>query len=688
MADRYLLESGSPDGYLLEDGTGVYLLDPYIRFIGYETGDAKEIPDGLVGAATVQSTTVITGAYSLKCVSDSAGQKLLAPDAVRDFGFSFRFRFDTNPSANRNIANFAKTGNDNIFILRLTTARQLRVAAGGGSEDPGITTTTGATVLNANQNYTIQFEYDNTAGGIIKVWLDGVLEIDITHSNATTTISSIPVDGPVSGDGAWFYDDCYIVNTLIQPPAVRVICRQGNGGTPTYDTWTKNGAATAALCWSDTPANTATNCSTTAQNTAQTMKITSFGATQSGHGTETFTGEDTIHGCKYGVFHKEGANVVSISGRRRTAGVDTDTAMQRSTTDRYDEIYFAPPTFADLIASEFGEAVGAISGGHTAVGEDIWSMAAYTLSTIRNPTATVATSAQAIAAADSVALALALTLAVASQAVAAALQFMVSATLATSAQAIAGAAAVALSIAATLASAGQAVAVAASVALSAAQTLATPSQAISAVGAVALSGAATLATSAQTIAGELVRILSATITTAGQSIAASPLVQVAVSAALAVATLVVDAVSAVQVAASAALTTAAQAIMAAIELAGNIVNVAATIMTSAQAIIAESAVSAAVSAMIETIGVFISPLALVRVLVAATTSVANATLSAIVGVRLFIGTGLIAIHNAFLSFFRASPNLTATHNSSVLLLADEVSSAPLVLNILFSGKVE
>jgi len=27
MADRYLLESGSPDGYLLEDGSGVYLLD-------------------------------------------------------------------------------------------------------------------------------------------------------------------------------------------------------------------------------------------------------------------------------------------------------------------------------------------------------------------------------------------------------------------------------------------------------------------------------------------------------------------------------------------------------------------------------------------------------------------------------------------------------------------------------------
>src|SRR5262245_54449086 len=35
MADRYLLESGAPDGYQLEDGTGVLLL---------ETGNAPFIP--------------------------------------------------------------------------------------------------------------------------------------------------------------------------------------------------------------------------------------------------------------------------------------------------------------------------------------------------------------------------------------------------------------------------------------------------------------------------------------------------------------------------------------------------------------------------------------------------------------------------------------------------------------------
>lgn len=30
MADRYLLESGTPDGYLLEDGSGVLILEEII----------------------------------------------------------------------------------------------------------------------------------------------------------------------------------------------------------------------------------------------------------------------------------------------------------------------------------------------------------------------------------------------------------------------------------------------------------------------------------------------------------------------------------------------------------------------------------------------------------------------------------------------------------------------------------
>ncbi len=38
MADRYLLESSAVDGYLLEDGTGVLLLEPAVTAIAPPVG--------------------------------------------------------------------------------------------------------------------------------------------------------------------------------------------------------------------------------------------------------------------------------------------------------------------------------------------------------------------------------------------------------------------------------------------------------------------------------------------------------------------------------------------------------------------------------------------------------------------------------------------------------------------------
>ena len=42
MADRLLLESGAPDGYLLEDGSGVLLLEVPVCFFDAVIADAPE----------------------------------------------------------------------------------------------------------------------------------------------------------------------------------------------------------------------------------------------------------------------------------------------------------------------------------------------------------------------------------------------------------------------------------------------------------------------------------------------------------------------------------------------------------------------------------------------------------------------------------------------------------------------
>ena len=52
MADRYLLESGAPDGYLLEDGTGVYLLE--VPPASPVTQSGQVTPTNLIASISVQ----------------------------------------------------------------------------------------------------------------------------------------------------------------------------------------------------------------------------------------------------------------------------------------------------------------------------------------------------------------------------------------------------------------------------------------------------------------------------------------------------------------------------------------------------------------------------------------------------------------------------------------------------------
>jgi len=47
MADRYLLESGAPDGYLLEDGSGVLLLEGggILLLVAHDMADPVDMKD-------------------------------------------------------------------------------------------------------------------------------------------------------------------------------------------------------------------------------------------------------------------------------------------------------------------------------------------------------------------------------------------------------------------------------------------------------------------------------------------------------------------------------------------------------------------------------------------------------------------------------------------------------------------
>ena len=66
MADRYLLETGAPDGYLLEDGTGVLLLegtaaaDPFLGSTGLSVKKQRYLPQIVVGVNLLLTTLAVT----------------------------------------------------------------------------------------------------------------------------------------------------------------------------------------------------------------------------------------------------------------------------------------------------------------------------------------------------------------------------------------------------------------------------------------------------------------------------------------------------------------------------------------------------------------------------------------------------------------------------------------------------
>jgi hypothetical protein len=84
MADRYLLESGSPDGYLLEDGSGVLLLDFYPT--------VSTLTDNLNDNSTDATKWNVTAPFSFNAactVAETSGQlQITPPTASSTFSYN------------------------------------------------------------------------------------------------------------------------------------------------------------------------------------------------------------------------------------------------------------------------------------------------------------------------------------------------------------------------------------------------------------------------------------------------------------------------------------------------------------------------------------------------------------------------------------------------------------------------
>lgn len=342
-------------------------------FSGAESGDTSELSTTGAGSSA-QTSTVKTGAYAFKV----AGTACVLKSGLSVTQSVIRAYIQPTSAA---ADVFIEGTPTNRAILTVTAALKLQLHDGGSTL--GLASTTGTTVLTAGVWYLIEMALDLAAGGVVKAWINGNLELNLTHTNdvSATPTERYKITGAANPNEYFFDDIRFDTGGVTEIGRGQCIARQGTTGSPTNDAWTKNGAATAALCWSNTPFSTSTNCSTATASAAQTMFIAGFNATQSGHGSEVLGSTDTINATKIGLVGKtsnattDGADSI----RRRVGGVNTDQAITAFTTsDAYREI-LATLTYANLTngTTEIG-VVKTATGSRTHTVEDMWIMIDYT----------------------------------------------------------------------------------------------------------------------------------------------------------------------------------------------------------------------------------------------------------------------------------------------------------------------
>jgi hypothetical protein len=341
-------------------------------FTGLETGDASEIVS-LAAGASVQSTTVRTGAYALKVATAACALKtgLAATQSV----FRTYFQFPALPAGNTPFITESSVGAVARFTVVLDTDGTLRLKDTGVTL--GLANTPGTTVLSPGVWYRVETALDLAAGGVCKLWINGNLELNLTHTSnvSATTTDGYAVNG-TANPNEYFFDDIRIDTATLTPPGEgRTIARQGKTGTPTYDAWTKVGGATAAINWSETPFSATNSCTSAVAAQAQTMLISSFSATQAGHGGQCIQAMDTINACKVSVIAKE-ASAGSPSIRRRLNGADTDVVITLTTSDAYYDSGIWTDTLANLNGMEAGGLHAA--GTLLTTFEDVWVMVDFT----------------------------------------------------------------------------------------------------------------------------------------------------------------------------------------------------------------------------------------------------------------------------------------------------------------------
>jgi hypothetical protein len=348
-------------------------------FSGAESGDITEFAGGQgAGTPVVQTTTKRSGAYALKCPSGSqATARVNFGAAAADVFCRFYLFIASNPSVKTRVWQTGGAGS-NQFDLNLKTDGVLEFAYNGTVESTGSTPVT----LSAWNLIEIHFVRSATVGG-----MECLLNAGLEFSRFNLDTGAGPGNnalfrfGPRDGGGQdVYYDDMAVATGAYIGPG-QCVAVQGKSGTPTYDAWTKNGAADAFGCWSQTPFDASKNCSDTLTNDKQTMLVDDAALTAA------IGAADAINGAMVVMVAKCASSNINVQIMRRIGGADTFSANKvLSTADRFhpggvvlgntSTMDIFTDTRANLAAAEIG--VRDQNSSILATVEDVWLMVDFT----------------------------------------------------------------------------------------------------------------------------------------------------------------------------------------------------------------------------------------------------------------------------------------------------------------------
>lgn len=233
----------------------------------------------------------------------------------------------------------------------------------------------------------IQFGIDLGNPGTSEFYINGVLAGRATNLNLTLAGSAVGLvmagndqTSNAGAAGSFYIDDIVVDDSVYPDYRGRIIARQIQPGTPTYDAFSKVGGTAISDVWSDTPYNAGTYATSSTSQSAQTGLLTSFSTTEGSRGTGSIQPGDAIGAVKHAVVAKAtSSSGTSCAIRRRINGNNLDFPITLGTNDGYFETPLE--TDSDIVnltllnSSEVGLVQGANTLAQTV--EDAWAIAYY-----------------------------------------------------------------------------------------------------------------------------------------------------------------------------------------------------------------------------------------------------------------------------------------------------------------------